>query len=148
LHTPSSSSAAPTGLLTPQQKSAQKKKIQSSLKSFIHKYGELMVLWLNDSNQIKALLASSLPSLYSNCLSINKTFLMSDRWKILMKTSGFEQILHMTSASLEGKKERESVREDTSLELDSASLLHQRLVGLIIVEIEGALLQTKSFLLV
>jgi hypothetical protein len=148
LHTPSSSSAAPTILLTPQQKSAQKKKIQSSLKSFIHKYGELVVLWLNDSNQIKALLSSSLPSLYSNCLSINKTFLMSDRWKVLMKTSGFEQILHMTSASLEGKKETESVREDTSLELDSASLLHQRLVGLIIVEIEGSLLQTKSFLLV
>jgi hypothetical protein len=142
LQTPSPSYSS--SLLTPQQKSAQKKKIQSSLKSFIYKYGELVALWLNDSNQIKALLSSSLPSLYSNSLSINKTFLMSDRWKIMMRSSGLQEMFLKVSSSPASLEDHNRV--SLCGEIDSSALLHQRLVGLIGAEIQGALLQIKSFL--
>jgi hypothetical protein len=84
---------SPAGLL----KQSGKKK-QSELKSYINQFGNLLLTYLHDSNQIKGVV-SSLASLYRNLLSVNRTFLRSGYWR-LKPDKAFPELHNLCGAKM------------------------------------------------
>jgi hypothetical protein len=85
---------SPAGLLGKQSG----KKKQSELKSYINQFGNLLLTYLHDSNQIKGVV-SSLASLYKNLLSVNRTFLRSGYWR-LKTVKAFPELHNLCGAKI------------------------------------------------
>ncbi len=101
---------------------AQFKKVQSQLKGFVSNFGEFIIIWKNDNEQMQVLFESIL-SLYQTIQSINRTYFTSSIWRHRI----FEDL------------------KDSGKGLNSFTDLHQRLIGKVLLDLEPLYSQLKSF---